>query len=243
MMRVCSVFVYILASCSLMLSCGISSGSITSTASATTATNVYVNGGNSFSTKGSIGLLDNYDFEVLTSGQPRVTVTSAGNVGIGTTTPTQKLSVVGAIQSTTTGFIFPDSSTQSTAAVQVLAGCIGGSITASTLTYASFSGSSTSFNEANRQIVIPFSSTISNLSLTTTGAQPASGTFTITVRKNSADTALAIVIPVSGAAGTYSDNVNSVSFSAGDTMSIQMNNAASAVTGNVGCYSAKLLIN
>jgi hypothetical protein len=38
-----------------------------------------------------------------------------GNVGIGTTTPTQKLSVAGIIESTTGGFKFPDGTTQTTA--------------------------------------------------------------------------------------------------------------------------------
>ena len=42
--------------------------------------------------------------------------TGSGSVGIGTTTPASKLTVVGAIRSTTGGFIFPDSTTQATAA-------------------------------------------------------------------------------------------------------------------------------
>lgn len=242
MMRACSLFAFILASCSFLLSCGVANGSITSAASTSTAANVYVNGGNSFSTKGSIGLLDNYDFEVLTGGQSRLTVTSSGNVGIGTTTPAQKLSVAGAIQSTTTGFIFPDSSTQSTAAVQVMVGCLGASVAATTLGYVSFTGNSVSATEANRHIVIPFSATLSRLSISTTGAQPASGSLTITIRKNGADTALAITIPASGPAGTYSDSINAVSFNDGDLVSIQLNNTASAVTGNVGCFSLKLRV-
>jgi hypothetical protein len=41
---------------------------------------------------------------------------NAGNVGIGTTTPASPLTVVGAIRSTTGGFIFPDNTTQATAA-------------------------------------------------------------------------------------------------------------------------------
>lgn len=44
-----------------------------------------------------------------------VSSSSAQNVGIGTSTPASKLTVTGAIRSTTGGFIFPDASTQTTA--------------------------------------------------------------------------------------------------------------------------------
>ncbi len=46
----------------------------------------------------------------------RLRVTPAGNVGIGTTTPGQLLSVAGTIESTAGGFKFPDGTTQATAA-------------------------------------------------------------------------------------------------------------------------------
>jgi len=46
-----------------------------------------------------------------------IAVTPAGNVGIGTTTPGQKLTVAGTIESTSGGFKFPDGSTQTVAAV------------------------------------------------------------------------------------------------------------------------------
>jgi hypothetical protein len=49
-------------------------------------------------------------------------ITSAGNVGIGTTTPAQKLSVAGMLESTSGGFKFPDATVQTTAS-------LGGSVT------------------------------------------------------------------------------------------------------------------
>jgi hypothetical protein len=47
----------------------------------------------------------------------RMRIDPSGNVGIGTPTPGQKLSVAGAVESTTGGFRFPDGSVQTTAAV------------------------------------------------------------------------------------------------------------------------------
>jgi len=52
-------------------------------------------------------------------------ITSAGNVGIGTTTPAQKLSVAGMLESTTGGYKFPDGTIQTTASF----GGGGGTIT------------------------------------------------------------------------------------------------------------------
>jgi len=46
----------------------------------------------------------------------RMRITPEGNVGLGTTTPAQKLSVAGTIESTTGGFRFPDGSVQTMAA-------------------------------------------------------------------------------------------------------------------------------
>jgi trimeric autotransporter adhesin len=52
-----------------------------------------------------------------TNGADRLFVENNGNVGIGTSSPWQKLSVAGSIESTTGGFKFPDGTTQTTASV------------------------------------------------------------------------------------------------------------------------------
>jgi hypothetical protein len=49
------------------------------------------------------------------SGSPLLKIMPGGNIGIGTTSPQQKLSVAGTIESTTGGFKFPDGTTQTRA--------------------------------------------------------------------------------------------------------------------------------
>jgi hypothetical protein len=63
-------------------------------------------GGNSLGSALTIGTNDNYDLNLETAGSSRFTVTSAGDVGIGSTTPVTKLTVVGGV-SATGGFFGP----------------------------------------------------------------------------------------------------------------------------------------
>ena len=68
----------------------------------------------------------NPDFWIKSGNDIYYNPVGSGNIGIGTINPGQKLSVVGVIESTSGGFRFPDSTTQTTAATGGLGG--GGTV-------------------------------------------------------------------------------------------------------------------
>jgi len=65
---------------------------------------------------GLIWLYENAPLRFATNNQDRVRIDETGNVGIGTTSPGEKLTVTGTIESTTGGIKFPDGTLQTTAA-------------------------------------------------------------------------------------------------------------------------------
>jgi pectate lyase-like protein len=75
-----------------------------------------------------------------------------------------------------------------------------------------------------RQQVMSQPGVCKRLFVVTNGAQPAGGSFVITVRKNGANTALTVTIPAGAAAGTFSDLVHSFTFAAGDLLGFQLQN-------------------
>lgn len=114
----------------------------------------------------------------------------------------------------------------------------GAQNTAGTTAYAPIGGT-TNYNatERNRQIVIARACVIKNLSIVTGTSQPGTGTMVFTVRKNGVDTALTLTVAINAAAGTFADNTNEVSFSAGDLLSLKSVNNASGASAELTAWS------
>lgn len=94
--------------------------------------------------------------------------------------------------------------------------------------------------ENQRQIVVPYAVTFKNFfCFFGVGAgQPATGSLVLTIRKNGVDTAITLTIPAGSSIGTYSDTTNSVSFVAGDLISVKaVNNASLVPSGNITSIS------
>ena len=93
--------------------------------------------------------------------------------------------------------------------------------------------------ENQRQIPVPYAVTFKNFFcfFGVGASQPASGSLVLTIRKNGVDTAITITIPAGTSSGTFSDTTNSVSFAAGDLISVKGVNNALATSGNITAIS------
>jgi hypothetical protein len=93
--------------------------------------------------------------------------------------------------------------------------------------------------ENQRQIPIPYDVTFKNFFcyFGVGASQPASGSLVLTIRKNGVDTAITLTIPAGTSTGTFSDTTNSVSFVAGDLISVEAVNNALATSGNITAIS------
>lgn len=110
-------------------------------------------------------------------------------------------------------FLFGQCTTLASIAATVTTYFVPGQITASA-------------TEANRQIVVP-AMTVSKLYWNAPSANNAAGhdgSVVMTLRKNGANTSITATIADNGAAGVYSDTAHSVTFAAGDLLSISIAN-------------------
>ncbi len=114
----------------------------------------------------------------------------------------------------------------------------GNSINLSATQYAQFGfGNSVSNSEAARQCVIPFACTLKNFYVRTQSSQSGTGDLVITIRQNTADTAITLTVTAGSAAGTFSDTTHSFAVAAGDLVSIKNANAATAASATIYTYS------
>jgi hypothetical protein len=118
----------------------------------------------------------------------------------------------------------------------------GGGLSAGLVTYANFSNLAGSGTEATRRLPMPNACTLSNFYFLMSTNQPATGSLVLTIRKNSADTALVITVAAGSVAGTYSNTSNSATFVAGDLMAIKFTNNASTNSGSIGAFSCLMTI-
>jgi hypothetical protein len=89
-------------------------------ASGLVGTYAWLLGGNALTSVYNLGTVSNHDLPIITNNTERMRITATGNVGIGTSTPAQKLHVVGNVQFT--GALMPAGAAGSTGQVLVSQG-------------------------------------------------------------------------------------------------------------------------
>lgn len=105
------------------------------------------------------------------------------------------------------------------------------------LRYFGFSNNAVSTIESLRRTFLPNACTLKNFYIRTSSTQPASGSHVLTILKNGVATSIVVTIAAGSAAGVFSDTTNSVSFAAGDEISIQAVNNATSNSGGIVTFS------
>jgi len=95
-----------------------------------------------------------------------------------------------------------------------------------------------STTESNRFMYMPKSGTFKNLYIYTVTSQPATGSCVVTVRINGVDSALTLTIAAGSAPGVFSNLINSVTYAAGDRVTIKVvNNATATASAQINSTS------
>lgn len=113
--------------------------------------------------------------------------------------------------------------------------------TGGAIRYIGFSDNGINTVEAIRRTVLVDNVTVKNFYITTNSAQPATGSLVFTILKNGVDTGIVLTIPAGSGAGKFSETSTSVSFNAGDEISIKVVNNASTTSAFVVSQSIGIL--
>jgi len=143
-----------------------------------------------------------------------------------------------------TSGLWVNQSIPATTSTQLLNFQLANVINASTTTWVGV-GLTGGTNESTATVIMPVACTLSDMyTMHYNTTQPATGSQVFTVRKNGVDTALAITISAGSVPTTtpYSNTANSVTFAAGDKLSIRRVNNATTTGGAVNGLSFKLTI-
>ena len=122
-------------------------------------------------------------------------------------------------------------------AKQMLIGNAMNSTVPASSTYYIIISSTQALNSAAFNMILPDACVISNMRITNSGAQPASGSLIFTVQKNNVDTAITGTLAAGAAAGTTTDLSNQVSFAAGDLIVIKVVNNATSASATISRHS------
>ena len=168
-----------------------------------------------------------------------------GGTGAATLTGYLKGSGTGAITAQTVPIPVVDGGTGTTTALAhwLLQNLAATTIIALTTSYFGFGDTAAFATEASAETVLPTASTVRNLYVRTTTAQPGTGTMVVTVRKNGAGTTLTVTIAAGAAAGNFSDTTNSFTVAAGDRIAVQVVNNALAASAALGSFAVTADLN
>ena len=168
-------------------------------------------------------IVNNGDLVVEVDDDESLRITQAGNVGIGTTSPNEKLSVAGTIESASGGFKFPDGSIQTTADSERIGTVLHASIpniNSNQTWYSMFGQAQASTNRTS--FASPVAGTLSNLFIFPGENAPnVAAIVTATVIINDTDTALTLTHSGSDGLTVKGNTTDSVNINQGDLISVK----------------------
>lgn len=114
----------------------------------------------------------------------------------------------------------------------------GATIAAAATNYAAIYGRALNAAETVSTIPIPYPGKVTKINAQILTAQPGTGSLVWTLRKNGVDQALSITFAAGAAANSIGLSSGSISYAAGDTISMKIvNNAPAAVSAQIGAFN------